>query len=251
MTRPFLTAVLSLALAACDGDEAPALQGYVEGEYVQVAAPLAGQITAIHVARGTEVAAGAPLFVLDAERESAAVAEAEQRHSAAQAQLQRQADLRSKGLSSVEQVDAARTQERAAQAQLVQARWQLAQKSVVAPAAGLVQEVYYRAGEWAAAAAPVISLLPPQNRKLRFFVPETQLGRLQPGTLITARCDGCDEAVNARISFIAREAEFTPPVLYGRDQRARLVYRVEAQPDSAIAAQLHPGQPVDIRLPHD
>lgn len=240
--------VLSLSLAACGSGAPPPLQGYVEGEYVQVAAPLAGRVTVIHIARGTEVALGAPLFALEAERELAAVGEAEQRTRAAQAQLQRQIQLRQKGLSSVEQVDVARTQEQAAQAQQVQARWQLAQKSIVAPAAGSVQDIYYRVGEWAPAGAPVVSLLPPQNRKLRFFVAETELGRLRPGASIRAHCDGCAAPISAQINFIATEAEFTPPVLYGRDQRARLVYRVEAQPDAASAPRLHPGQPVDIEL---
>lgn len=242
---------LTLLLAACGPGEAPPLQGYVEGEFVQVASPLAGRITAIHVVRGAETIAGAPLFTLEAEREQATVAEAEQRLSAAQAQLRRQTQLRQKGLSSIEQVDEARTRAETAQAQLVQARWQLTQKSVVAPAAGLVQEVYFRSGEWTPAGAPVVSLLPPQNRKLRFFVAEPELGRLKPGAAIAVRCDGCGEPIAARISFIAREAEFTPPVLYGREQRSRLVYRAEAQPDAADALRLHPGQPVDITLAHD
>ena len=81
---------------------------------------------------------------------------------------------------------------------------------------------------------------------MRFFVPETTLGRLQRGQSVTVACDGCPATVAARIVFISDRAEFTPPVLYSRDNRAKLVYRVEARPAPADAAKLHPGQPVDV-----
>jgi HlyD family secretion protein len=238
--------VLLSLLAGC-GAQAPApLYGYVEGEAVQVAAPIAGRMQAVHVVRGEDVGVAAPLFALESEREQAALQDVEQRVAAAQAQLERVTRLRPRGLASAEQIDAARTQLETALAQRVDVRWRLAQTAVAAPQAGNVQELYYRAGEWVSAGAPVVALLPPQNRKLRFYVPEPLLQTLRPGTVLRVRCDGCGEPFAARVSFVASEPEFTPPVLYGREQRARLVYRVEAQPDAAVAARLHPGQPVDI-----
>ena len=92
-------------------------------------------------------------------------------------------------------------------------------------------------------------MLPPGNVIVRFYVPETTLGRLQPGQTVSVACDGCAAPVSARIAFIADRAEFTPPVLYSRENRAKLVYRVEARPAPADAAKLHPGQPVDVTLP--
>ena len=60
---------------------------------------------------------------------------------------------------------------------------------------------------------------------------------------------GCGAAIPATIVFIADRAEFTPPVLYSKDNRSKLVYLVEAKPAPADAPKLHPGQPVDVALP--
>ncbi len=136
----------------------------------------------------------------------------------------------------------------AAAAQVAQKRWQVDKKRVDAPSAGAITETYYRAGEWVPAGAPVVSLLPDARRRLRFFVPETEVARLQPGQKISARCDGCVEPIRATIDFIAPQAEYTPPVIYSRGSREKLVFRVEAAPDPAQAAALRPGLPVDVRL---
>ncbi|AXQ29638.1 HlyD family efflux transporter periplasmic adaptor subunit [Solimonas sp. K1W22B-7] len=137
---------------------------------------------------------------------------------------------------------------RAAEAAVAQAQWQLDQKSQAATAAGLIDDLYFRAGEWVPAGAPVLALLPPGNRRLRFFVPQEALAGLQPGRRLRARCDGCAKPVEATVSRVAATAEFTPPVIYSREQRSRMVFLVEAQPAAADAAGLHPGQPVDIEL---
>jgi HlyD family secretion protein len=91
--------------------------------------------------------------------------------------------------------------------------------------------------------------LPPANVKLRFYAPEPQLGRLKPGQTVTFVCDACGGSLSATISFIADRAEFTPPVLYSKENRAKLVYLVEAKPAPDVAARLNPGQPVDVTLP--
>lgn len=143
---------------------------------------------------------------------------------------------------------AAEDEVRAGEAVVKQAQANLAEKAITAAAAGSIEDVYYRVGEWIPAGAPVLALLPPQNRKLRFFVPQTVIGSLRLGQPVRAQCDGCAEPVAASISFVAASAEFTPPVIYSREQRAQLVYRVEAQPVPADAARLHPGQPVDVEL---
>lgn len=267
---------LAAALAACGPGDSGRLQGYVEGEYVRVAAPVAGQLQQLGVERGASVEAGSPLFVLEQAREAAGVAEAGQSIAAiraqadqaeaafrlAQANLERLTELRAKGLASQEQVDEARTEHRrsdarrrelaasrrTAEARLDQARWQLTHKSVTAPAAGVVDDTYYRVGEWVPAGAPVVSVLPPQNRIVRFFVPEARLAALRPGQAVAVWRDGAAEPVRATIRFIAPRAEYTPPVIYSREARAKLVFLVEARPAPADAAGLHPGQPVDVEL---
>ncbi len=136
----------------------------------------------------------------------------------------------------------------AAQAQAEQLRARLADKRITAPTAAVVDDTLFRVGEWVPAGAPVVNLLPPAALKLRFYVAEATLPKIKPGSTVTITCDGCAAPVSATVRFIATRAEFTPPVIYSRDQRAKLVYLVEAWPAAADAAKLRPGQPVDVTL---
>jgi HlyD family secretion protein len=307
-------ALAALALAACGGSQPPALQGYVEGEYVRVAAPFAGTLVDLQTERGRQVQPGTPLFALEAENEDAARREAEERLRKAGAQLedlrkgkrpseidqaraqlsqaevaasysekewQRQLDLVKKGFVSQSAADQARsTRDRdhdrvvelrnalatvaagarpdeiraaeheaaAAKESLAQADWKLRQKSVASSVAGTVTDTLFVRGEWVPAGAPVVSLLPPANVKARFFVPEEKLGAIKVGQPVKLACDGCGAPIEARVSFIAPQAEYTPPVIYSKNNRAKLVFMVEARPSAADAAKLHPGQPVDVTL---
>jgi HlyD family secretion protein len=309
------TSLVALALAACGSSGQRAIEGYIEGEYLRVAAPFAGTLQQLSVRRGSEVAAGSPLFVLERENETAARREAEERLRGAEARLadmqtgkrppeveviaeqlqqaraardlsaanlKRQQKLYSDGFvsgavlddaqSSAKRDDArvaeleanvttqklpARTDEiRAAEADakaagevLAQNDWRLAQRAVAAPAAGLVHDTYYNPGDFVPAGSPVVSILPPANVKVRFYVPEPELGRLKPGTQVALTCDGCGAPITARIDFVSDKAEFTPPVLYSKESRTNLVFLVEARPAVADAAKLKPGQPVDVALP--
>ena len=147
-----------------------------------------------------------------------------------------------------QQISAQSAQIEAAQAAVAQARWKLDQTRVNAPAGGLVYDTLYRIGEWVQAGNPVVQLLPPQNVKVRFFVSETIVGALAPGRALAIHCDGCAADVPAKITYIANKAEYTPPVIYSNENRAKLVFMVEARPSAADAARLHPGQPVAVTL---
>jgi HlyD family secretion protein len=147
-----------------------------------------------------------------------------------------------------DEIKAAEAAVEAAKASVAQAAWRLEQKSATAPVSGLVADTYFVKGEWVNAGAPVVSLLPPQNVKLRFFVPESVLGSIHIGQEMRVTCDACPAPLAARVSFVAPQAEFTPPVIYSRNSRAKLVYLIEARPAPADAARLHPGQPVEVRL---
>jgi len=150
------------------------------------------------------------------------------------------------------EIAAAQADVETARAVLAQSDWRLAQRAVSFTAAAqvkaLVQDTFYSEGEWVAAGNPVVSLLPPGNIKLRFFVPETAVGSLKIGQAVRAACDGCSTPVAAKISYVSRQAEYTPPVLYSREQRSKLVFLVEARPEPADAMKLRPGQPLDIFL---
>ncbi|AIY41565.1 HlyD family secretion protein [Collimonas arenae] len=147
------------------------------------------------------------------------------------------------------QVRAQQAQVAAAQAVLEQADWKLGQKTVKATRAGLVFDTMYREGEWVAAGNPVLRMLPPENLKIRFFVPETTLGRLRVNQAVTLACDGCQANVAAHISYISTESEYNPPIIYSNQSRSKLVFMIEARPAAADALKLHPGQPVEVRLP--
>ncbi|MEO6352238.1 MAG: HlyD family efflux transporter periplasmic adaptor subunit [Oxalobacteraceae bacterium] len=160
-----------------------------------------------------------------------------------------QAQLRVVNLGARSDEIAAAAQERnAAQAQLAQLAWRLAQKSQTVPVDSVVDDVLYQEGEWVAAGSPVLSLLPAQTIKARFFVPETMLGRLQLGQAANLLCDGCGAPIAATVSFIAHAAEYTAPLIYSKENRATLVFMVEARPGSKDAYRLHPGQPLEVRL---
>ena len=150
--------------------------------------------------------------------------------------------------SRAEQISAQSAQVEAAQAAVEQAQWRLDQKNVSAPGAGLVYDTLYRVGEWVQAGSPVVQLLPPQNVKVRFFVPETTVGSLTTGRAVVIHCDGCAADVPAKITYIAQRAEYTPPVIYSNESRSKLVFMVEAHPAAADAPKLRPGQPVSVKL---
>jgi HlyD family secretion protein len=308
------TFVIALAVSACSAPPDATLQGYAEGEFVRVGVPFAGTLVRLDVQRGSQVQAGAPLFALEAENETAARREAESRMERAQAQLEnlrkgrrpteveavreqlvqaraaaalsvtelkRQEDLVSKGFVSQQRLDEARTavvrdrarvaefeaqlatvqlaarpdeiraamaEAAAAKAALEQAQWRLQQRTAVATVAGDVTDILFVSGEWVGAGQPVVVLLPPENVKARFYVPEPLLASVRVGQAVELRCDGCAAPIRAAVTWIAAQAEFTPPVIYSKDSRAKLVYLVEARPAAADAVRLKPGQPLDVVL---
>lgn len=144
-----------------------------------------------------------------------------------------------------DEIDAAAAAVDAAAAAVAQATWKLDQRTLRAPDAALVADTFYEPGEFVAAGSPIVSLLPPDARKLRFFVPERALSGLRIGQTVAVACDRCPADRTATISFIAPQAEFTPPVIYSRETRAKLVFMVEAKP--ADPAGFHPGLPVEVR----
>jgi HlyD family secretion protein len=147
-----------------------------------------------------------------------------------------------------DEIKAAKAASAAAREALAQAEWRLEQKSVRAPQDAQVADTLYVQGEWVPAGSPVVALLPPSNIKVRFFVPEKTLGSVKIGQTVSVRCDGCGDPISAPIAYVAPQAEYTPPIIYSRENRARLVFLVEARPAPTEAVRLHPGQPVEVRL---
>lgn len=146
----------------------------------------------------------------------------------------------------IDEVGAAEANVASAKASLARAAYVLDQRRVRAKVAARVEDTLRRAGEFVPPGGAVVQLLPPENVKLRFFVPEPSRAKLAVGSSVGVSCDGCPKNLKARITFIAANAEFTPPVIYSVGSREKLVWMVEAKPDGA---QLSPGQPVDVSLP--
>jgi HlyD family secretion protein len=169
------------------------------------------------------------------DRNVAAVAEAERRIEAAK--LPNRSDL----------IDAAAASVETARHALEQAEKNIAKRQVFAPAGGTIEEVYFRPGEVVKEGQGVVALLPPGNLKVRFFVAEPVRATLHTGQTVNVTCDGCLSELTATVSFIAREAEFTPPVIFSQEQRKKLVFLVEARP-TGDAVRLTAGQPVTVSL---
>jgi len=306
-------ALATVLLAACGGDPDAVWNGYVEGEFVYLAAPQAGYLKTLDVARGARVVAAEQVFAIAPDPDAQALAAAEARVEAARSRIdnlseprrrpeiaalaalvhaaetalrlantqlvQQEALAKSRFISQARldearatrdgeaarldaarqqlatyrdsfgrkaEVAAARAELEAAGADAALRQWQLARKTVAAPAAGEIADTYFQPGEWVGAGQPVASLLPDGRRRIRFYVPEREVAGLAPGQAVTVRCDGCGDAFDARIDFIAAEAEYTPPVIYSEKARTRLVFRVEAVPAPEFAAGLRPGLPVDV-----
>ena len=313
LARLALLVSVALLLTGCAPKKSPGYQGYLEGEFVYVAAPLAGQLEKLAVTKGTRVAAGAPLFTLEHANELAAQRQAADQLRAAEARLadarkgQRPSELATltarldqaraaaelsaldltrqknlfdtrvlaaadydrarltheRNLRAVEELAAqlataglgARTDALAAAEADVSAAaaaktktdWAVAQKSQSAPRAALVYDTLYREGEFVAAGNPVVSLLPAENIKVRFFVPEAEFAALTAGAAVRIAITGRPAPLEARISYLSPSPEYTPPILYNRENRSKLVFMVEAVfTDATAARDLHPGQPVDV-----
>lgn len=150
-----------------------------------------------------------------------------------------------------DQVAAAAARVEAAEAALTRAEWELSEKRQAAPRAGLVFDTLFEPGEHVAAGQPVVVLLPPGNVKVRAFVPEPEIGAVQVGDEARVYIDGRPQPVVGEVRFISPRAEFTPPVIYSRESRAKLVFMIELVFDEAVATELHPGQPVDVELATD
>lgn len=239
--------------------------GYAEGEMLYIAAPIGGEVATLNVQRGDQVAANAPLFTLDRTEEMAARAEAEEtlqeirtQFDKAKLDFERAKSLRDKKVIAPENYDAAvqtllATQHGVAARQraLEQADWRHSQKQQEAPVTALVYDTYFRPGEWVPAGQPVVALLPPEYLKVRFFVPESDLGRVQIGTPISISMDGLTTPLAGQVCFVSPQAEYTLPIIYSRENRAKLVYLVEGSLAPNEARKLHSGAPVEVRLAKD
>ncbi|MEA2904720.1 MAG: HlyD family secretion protein [Alphaproteobacteria bacterium] len=236
----------ALALAGCNEGKPPAYQGWVEADLIFVGPDEAGRIEMLAVREGEQVTQRAPLFNLDADLQLADLQVQEAAVKNAQAAYDRAITLLRSNAGTQKAVEDAEAALRTAQARLNSAQTRLARRKMFSPVEGSVEQIYFRAGEMVPANRPVVALLPPGNFKVRFYVSEAKLPQLKIGAVVNIHCDGCAGDLTAKISFIARSAEFTPPVIYSREERTKLVFMIEARPEQP--ERLRVGQPVSVTL---
>jgi len=246
--RRFALALLGfLALAGCDNGKEPSFQGWIEAELIFVGPDETGRVETLTVREGDQVERGTLLFTVDPDLQLADVAMQEAAVKNAQLAYDRAHLLAKTQVGTLKALDEAEAALRTAQARLNSVQTRLTRRKVFSPVTGSVQQIYYRGGELVPAGKPILALLPPGNLKVRFFVNEATLPKLKFGDPVTVTCDGCAGAIAAKISFISRTSEFTPPVIYSMDERSKLVFLIEARAEER-PERLRVGQPVSVAL---
>jgi HlyD family secretion protein len=247
-------------LTACDWNENARYIGYVEGELTYMSSVVSGPLYQLLIHRGQEVKKGDILFHLDPEPEQSNVLASQANIANLQAQvdfyslqLKRQQSLfRGNATSKMEleraqsNYDSYAQQLAQSKAQLIQTQWVLDKKTIKSPFDGRVVETYYLEAENLAALRPVLSLLSPSNIRAVFFLPEEKMSALKIGQKVFINCDGCPQNTKAEISYISPEAQYTPPLIYSKDTRGKLVFLVRANFPEEIAKKFHPGQPISV-----
>jgi len=244
MWRPIAMLALAAMLAGCNDKRDPGYQGWVEADMIFVSPDESGRVTKLDVREGDEVKVGDRLYSVDDDLQQADLNQNKATLANAQQTYDRAAALSRTGAGTQATLDSAISALRIAEAHVVTSQTRLARRNGFAPVAGTVQQIYFREGETVAAGRPVLSIMPPGNMKLRFYVSETELPKFAIGDEVRVTCDNCAADLTARIYFIATSAEYTPPVIYSLDERNKLVYLIQARPAKPDALRV--GQPVSI-----
>ena len=241
---PVLVLLLAASLAGCGDSKNPGYQGWIEADLIFVSPDEQGRVVKLNVREGDHVEAGAPLYAVDDDLQRADLNQSNATLANAKQAYDRAAALSKTGSGTQANFDSALASLRVAEARVNTSQTKLERRQMKAPIAGTIQQIYVREGETVPAQRPVISILPPGNMKVRFFVPEPELPKLKVGQDVRVTCDGCAGELIAKIYFIATTAEYTPPVIYSLDERSKLVYLIQARPNKPESLRV--GQPVSI-----
>jgi HlyD family secretion protein len=244
-----LFALASFALAGCGNNNDYVLQGWVEAELIFVSPDEQGRVETLKVREGDRVQKGDVLFTVDDDLQKADVVVRNTAVINAQQSFDRAKELLKSSAGTQKNYDDAEAALRQAKAKLDWSQTRLGRRNAYSPSEGTIEQIYYRPGETVPAGRPVVALLPPGNLKIRFFAPQAALPKINYGQTVGVSCDGCENGLTAKVSFIARSAEFTPPVIYSLEERAKLVFLIEARPDHPEKFRV--GQPVTVTVPQE
>jgi HlyD family secretion protein len=245
-TGLLIALLLAAALGGCNERRDPGFQGWVEADMIFVSPDETGRVTKLDVREGDEVKVGDQLYSVDDDMQTADLNQNKATLANAQQSYDRAASLSKTGAGTQATLDSAVSALRVAEARVATSETRLTRRQGFAPVAGTIQQIYFREGETVAAQRPVLSILPPGNMKIRFFVPESDLPKLAIGDEVRVTCDNCAPDLTAKIYFIATTAEYTPPVIYSLDERNKLVYLIQARPSRPDALRV--GQPISVYL---
>ncbi|MFZ0057458.1 MAG: efflux RND transporter periplasmic adaptor subunit [Pseudolabrys sp.] len=236
----------ALVLGGCGKNNDRVLQGWVEAELIFVSPDEQGRVETLKVREGDRVKKGDVLFTVDDDLQKADVVVRNTAVINAQQGFDRAKELLKSSAGTQKTYDDAEAALRQAKANLDWSQTRLMRRNAYSPGDGTVEQVYYRPGETVPAGRPVVAILPPGNLKLRFFAPQAILPTIKYGDIVDVSCDGCEKGLTAKVSFIARSAEYTPPVIYSQEERAKLVFLIEARPEQPDKFRV--GQPVTVTL---
>ena len=236
----------ALVLGGCGKNHDRVLQGWVEAELIFVSPDEQGRVETLKVREGDRVKKGDVLFTVDDDLQKADVVVRNTGVINAQQGFDRAKELLKSSAGTQKTYDDAEAALRQAKANLDWSQTRLMRRNAYSPGDGTVEQVYYRPGETVPAGRPVVAILPPGNLKLRFFAPQAILPTIKYGDIVDVSCDGCEKGLTAKVSFIARSAEYTPPVIYSQEERAKLVFLIEARPEQPDKFRV--GQPVTVTL---
>jgi HlyD family secretion protein len=236
----------ALVLGGCDNGNNRVLQGWVEAELIFVSPDEQGRVETLKVREGDRVNKGDLLFTVDDDLQRAELMVRNTAVVNAQQSFDRAKELLKSAAGTQKNYDDSEAAMRQAKANLDWAKTRLERRNAFSPSEATVEQIYYRPGETVPAGRPVVALLPPGNLKIRFFAPQAILPEIKYGDVVGVTCDGCEKGLTAKVSFISRSAEFTPPVIYSLEERAKLVFLIEARPERPEKFRV--GQPVTVTL---
>jgi HlyD family secretion protein len=267
----------SFILVSCKKNENMSFPGYVQGKYTYISAYYTGILKILRVNPGDYIKQGQPLFTLESFPENTDLVAANARVLQAIDEINRQdanhllqkttnertivlfkkAIISKEELEqSIERYQSAVASKKGAEANLIveqanqsKAAWAAHQMNVTAPMDALVFDTYYSEHEKIPEGKPVLSLLVPGSVKIIFFIPEYLLSTLKLKQNIEVFCDGNQQLIKAKITYISPKEEYTPPIIFSDTERQNLVFRVEALPvETDSFLKINPGQPITVKL---
>ena len=268
----------AILLSAC-GKSASNVSGYVDTDMTYLSSSYAGRVQKLLVERGSKVESGQAVFQVDPTPEALSAEHDKLNTSALKAELEglndqikyaaallkRQKIMRKSDASSIDDLENAgknlevlnkqkaslEARIAASEALTKKAEWQKSEKEGVAPAGGLVFDTFAMPGEFMQPGQPILALITPSSLKITFFVSEKELSSYKVGQKVAISTTSVPDSYIATVTYISNQAEYTPPIIFSREERKKLVFKIAARPDAPDLVSMHLGQPVTVSQVND